>query len=304
MPHVRTLLPVQLRNRPFTVAEARRLGVTEKRLRSSDLRTPFRGVKVGTALDWTVALRAQCALLAAPDGCAVVGDDAVELHRLPTPFGARPAMDTPVSLLVPQGTTAPRRTGLSVHPHRLHPEAPLWRVAGVLVPGVEDLWAVRCADLDDESGIALGDAVLRRLKGDRTPMSAAVGRLPVDQRARATRLLSLVRYEVCSPVETRLRLLLLQAGLPPASHFAAPIPREGRAAVWPDLQWDPVRVAVEVDGPHHAQDAQHERDIRRDRLTEHHGWTQVKVSSREVMGQPADVVRWVSDALRGAGLRW
>nr|WP_255479919.1 DUF559 domain-containing protein [Quadrisphaera sp. RL12-1S] len=135
-------------------------------------------------------------------------------------------------------------------------------------------------------------------------MAAAVERLPVEQRARATRLFSFVRHEVCSPVETRLRLLVLRAGVPAASHFATPIPREGRAEVWPDLQWESVRVAVEVDGPHHAADAQHESDIRRNRTTKHHGWTQVVVSSREVMRQPHDVVRWISDELRTAGLRW
>ena len=305
MPHVRTPLPVQLRNRPFTVAEAERLGVAEKRLRSSDLRTPFRGIRVSAGLDWTVTLRARCALLAAPTGCVVVGDDAVELHRLPTPFGARPALETAVALLVPPGATPPRKNGLAVHPHRLHPELPVWQVAGIRVPGVEDLWAIRCAELDDESGIALGDGVLRRLEGDRAPMAAAVERLPVEQRARATRLLGSVRYEVCSPVETRLRLLLLRAGVPEASHFAAPVPREGRAEVWPDLQWESVRVAVEVDGPHHAQGEQRDRDVRvRDRVTRRHGWTSVVVTTREVMSDPAAVVREVVAELRRAGLRW
>lgn len=304
VPHVRTPLPLQLRHRPFTVAEAVGLGVTRKRLFSSDLRAPFTGVRVSRALDWTVALRARCALLAVPAGCVVVGDDAVELHRLPTPFGARAAVETDLVVAAVRGAAAPRTGGVVVFPHRLDPDTPLEQVSGVRLPRVEDVWALRCADLDDESGIALGDGVLRRLEGDRTPMAAAVERLPVEQRARATRLLGFVRYEVCSPVETRLRLLLLRAGVPEASHYAAPVPREGRGEVWPDLQWESVRVGVEVDGPHHAQDAQHERDIRRDRRTKHHGWAQVRVSTREVMSQPGDVVRWVSDELRQAGLRW
>jgi len=304
VPHVRTPLPLQLRYRPFTVAEAVDLGVTRKRLRSSDLRAPFTGVRVSRALDWTAALRARCALLAAPAGCVVVGDDAVELHRLPTPFGARAAMETDLAVAVVGSSSVPRMAGLAVLPRRLDPRTPLVEVGGVRLPRVEDVWALRCADLDDESGIALGDGVLRRLEGDRVPMAAAVERLPLEQRARASRLLGFVRYEVCSPVETRLRLLLLRAGVPEASHYAAPVPREGRPEVWPDLQWEAVRVAVEVDGPHHAQDAQHQRDIRRDRRTKHQGWTQVKVSSREVMQQPADVVRWISDELRQAGLRW
>lgn len=124
----------------------------------------------------------------------------------------------------------------------------------------------------------------------------------------ARRVLDQVRYEVCSPVETRLRLLLVRAGVPEASHLSAPIPREGRAGVWPDLQWESVRVGVEVVGPPHSEDEQHECDIRRGRRrrrrTERHGWTQVAVSSREVMKQPHEVVGWISDELRRAGLRW
>ncbi|TXR55584.1 hypothetical protein [Quadrisphaera setariae] len=130
----------------------------------------------------------------------------------------------------------------------------------------------------------------------------------------ARRVLDQVRYEVCSPVETRLRLLLVRAGMPEASHLSAPIPRVGRAGVWPDLQWESVRVGVEVvprkrevpPGPPHSEDEQHECDIRRGRRrrTERHGWTQVAVSSREVMKQPHEVVGWISDELRRAGLRW
>ncbi|TNM61070.1 DUF559 domain-containing protein [Streptomyces sp. NP160] len=259
---------------------------------------------MSSSREWTSLLRLECALLASPPGTAGAGTCAVVAFGLPTPFGAPDPMAAEPVVAVRGEVQPPSGARIRVLDERLHPETVLWRVKGVLVLSPEDLWAVRCADLDDESGIALGDAVLRRLEGDKAPMVAAVERLPVEQQARATRLLGLVRCEVCPPVETRLRLLLLQAGVPEASHYAAPIPREGRAGIWPDLQWESVRVAVEVDGPHHAADTQHESDIRRNRTTKDHGWTQVVVSSREVMRQPRDVVRWVGGELRAAGLRW
>ena len=302
--HVRTPLPAQLRQRPFTVAEARKLGVSDKRMRSSDLRAPYRGVRVSTGLGWSLLLRAHCALLTAPPGSVVTGADAVEILGLPTPFGARPAMDRDVTIAVPAGTRGPERLGVTVRARPLHPAARRWIIGDVGLPALEDLWADRCADLDTESAIALGDAVLRRLKDDRAAMSAAVERLPLSQQPQARRVLAQVRYEVCSPVETRARLVLLAAGVPEASHFGAALPREGAAKIWPDLQWESVKVALEIDGPHHAADLQHESDIRRNRRTGEHGWTQVVVSSREVMAQPDDVVRWVSDELRKAGLRW
>lgn len=304
VPHVRAPLPVQLEGRPFTVTEARALGLGEKRLRSSDLRAPYRGVRVSRGLEWTVHLRARCALLTAPTGSVVTGADAVEVYGLPTPFGARAALSGDVRIAVPAGARAPERRGVVVRGHPLHPGAALWVAEGVGLPSPEDLWAERCGDLDEESSVALGDAVLRRLRDDRAAMVAAVERLPLDQRVTARRVLRQVRYEVCSPVETRARLLLVAAGVPEASHCGKGLPREGEARVWPDLQWEGVKVALEIDGPHHAVERQHESDIRRDRRTKDHGWTQVVVSSTEVMREPRMVVGLVSEELRKAGLRW
>ncbi|MEH3076404.1 MAG: DUF559 domain-containing protein [Quadrisphaera sp.] len=297
-------LPPRLRHRPFTVEEALELGVTPRRLRAEDLRTPHRGVRVSRGVEWTPLVALQCALLAGPAGAVGTGAHAVVALGLPTPFGAPdPLLSEPV-LAVPRGARPRHLSGFTVRRERLHPQTRERRVRGVRLISPEDLWAQRCGELDEESAVALGDGVLRLLEGDLAPMHAALERLPVEARARARRVLDQVRYEVCSPVETRLRLLLLRAGVPEASHFSAPIPREGRAEVWPDLQWDSVRVGVEVDGPHHSEDEQHERDIRRRRRTERHGWTQVVVSSREVMRQPDEVVGWISDELRRAGLRW
>ncbi|MGQ7296199.1 DUF559 domain-containing protein [Quadrisphaera sp. KR29] len=297
-------LPARLRHRPFTTEEALALGVTARRLRAADLRAPHRGVRVSRGVEWTPLVALQCAVLAAPPGALGTGAHAVVALGLPTPFGEPDPLLSEPQLAVPRGARLRHQSGLAVRRQRLHPETRETRVRGVRLLSPEDLWAQRCGELDEESAVALGDGVLRLLRDDLRAMHAALERLPVEERATARRVLDQVRYEVCSPVETRLRLLLVRAGVPEASRFAAPLPREGRAEVWPDLQWDSVRVAVEVDGPHHGTDEQHERDIRRRRRTEQHGWTQVVVSSREVMAQPDDVVRWVSEELRRAGLRW
>lgn len=297
-------LPAPLRHRPFTVEEALRRGASPRRLRAADLRAPHRGVRVSRGVEWTPLVQLQCALLTALSGTLGTGPHAVVALGLPTPFGAPdPLLSEPV-VAVPRGVRLRHQSGFTVRAARLHPETLERRVRGVRMLSPEDLWAQRCAELDEESAVALGDGVLRRLRDDRAAMLAALQRLPWGQQARARRVLDQVRYEVRSPVETRLRLLLVRAGVPEASHFAAPVPREGRAELWPDLQWESVRVAVEVDGPHHDKDEQRERDLRRRRRTEHHGWVQVVVSSREVMSQPEEVVRWISDELRRAGLRW
>jgi len=261
-------------------------------------------VRVSRGVEWTPLVQLQCALLAAPAGALGTGPHAVVALALPTPFGAADPLSSDPVVAVPRGVRPRHLTGFGVRADRLHPETREHRVRGVRVLSPEDLWAQRCGELDEESAVALGDGVLRRSRDDRAAMLAALERLPPEQQALARRVLDQVRYEVCSPVETRLRLLLVRAGVPEPSHFAAPVPREGRAEVWPDLQWESVRVAVEVDGPHHADDEQRERDLRRRRRTEHHGWVQVVVSSREVMRQPDEVVGWVSDELRRAGLRW
>ncbi|MCV7170276.1 DUF559 domain-containing protein [Mycobacterium manitobense] len=100
-----------------------------------------------------------------------------------------------------------------------------------------------------------------------------------------------------SPQETRVRLLLVRAGLPPPEtqiEF-----RDQHIRV--DMGWRQWRVAVEYDGVQHWSDRrQRSWDIDRIAILEALGWSIVRVSA-EMLGRPDVVVARVASKLRAAG---
>jgi Protein of unknown function (DUF559) len=165
-----------------------------------------------------------------------------------------------------------------------------------------DVRARRCAHLGAEAAVALGDAARRVAAAPE--LQSAVDRLPGrERRRRAQRVLALVRYRVDSPLETRLRLLLVAAGAPEPCCGAA-VPPGDHPVAWPDLSWPSVRVAVEVDGGHHRDQRQWQKDLGRRRVLEALGWPLVVVSGEDVLVRPAATVALVERALRDRGASW
>jgi hypothetical protein len=106
-----------------------------------------------------------------------------------------------------------------------------------------------------------------------------------------------VRYGSLSPQETRLRLLLVGAGLPePELNFR--VVRDGRPVAMVDLAYPARRVAIEYLGDIHRTDrAVYREDIaRRERLTEC-GWTVVFLTADDLAGPVPRCVLAVRRAL-------
>lgn len=103
-----------------------------------------------------------------------------------------------------------------------------------------------------------------------------------------------------SPWETRLRVLLVQAGLPnPVVQI--PVGDRVRPLAVLDLGWPQWRVAVEFDGRHHAEGAQFGRDLRRHNGLLARGWVVLRFDAAAVVGDPERVSREVRAALHRAG---
>jgi hypothetical protein len=118
----------------------------------------------------------------------------------------------------------------------------------------------------------------------------------------ARRAASLVRARVDSPMETRLRLLLVLAGLPEPGTNLDVLDAGDRWVARPDLSYADVRIAIEYDGRHHAEDAgQWEHDIDRREAYDRNGWRVVVVTARQLLRRPASVLRRVAHALRERG---
>ncbi|MGW4293171.1 DUF559 domain-containing protein [Micromonospora chersina] len=98
-----------------------------------------------------------------------------------------------------------------------------------------------------------------------------------------------------SPMETRLRLLLLDAGLGPltAQHDV-----RGRFVARVDLAWPALRVAVEYDGDHHRERAHFRQDVARLNALRAAGWLVVRFTADDVLRHPHATVALVRQALR------
>ena len=135
--------------------------------------------------------------------------------------------------------------------------------------------------------------------GCRGPVGQAVARL--DSLARAThfkvgdvqelalrhphvkglrqldRVLDLVDAGAESPQETRIRLMLMDAGFPrPQTQIPVRAP-DGLPRYYLDMGWEDVMVAVEYDGRHHTNRPVYSRDIIRLEYVNAVGWTVVRV---------------------------
>lgn len=119
------------------------------------------------------------------------------------------------------------------------------------------------------------------------------------------RALDLVDAGAESPQETRLRLLLVQSGLPrPTTQIPVRNDR-GRVVRRIDMGWPAWTVGAEYDGKQHWEDpATHEADINRLEFLAAKGWTIVRVSANQLHHERPAIVRRVSVALQRAGCAW
>ncbi len=104
-----------------------------------------------------------------------------------------------------------------------------------------------------------------------------------------------------SPQETRLRLILVDAGMPIPETQIEFRDRYGRVRVRVDMGWRQWKVAVEYDGVQHWTDRrQRAWDIERIAMLEASGWTVVRVSA-DMLARPDAVIGRIRAKLRAAG---
>jgi len=100
-----------------------------------------------------------------------------------------------------------------------------------------------------------------------------------------------------SPMETRLRLLLIHAGLPrPQVQWVVQDP-VAREAVWLDLAYPEHLIGVEYDGAEHTRPERVLQDIRRGTRLVDQGWRLYRYTKREIYGEPDRIVAEVRRAL-------
>jgi very-short-patch-repair endonuclease len=310
-----TELPPHLRNRPFTVAEARTAGVSRRRTRARDLGSPCYGVRTGAATPDSLLERVHA--LSLVTGAVVSHLSAAVLWGFPLPQALQNL--TVVHLTSQPGQRAVRHKNVVGHQQSLEPEE---IVTGSRVSCTSPLrtWFDLAGLLSPDELVIAGDFLLRR----RNPLTTLAeldaflaGKQGRAGYRRAMRARSLIRAETDSPKETELRLLLMRHGLPEPGINVPMFDETGGWIQDPDLSYEEEKIAIQYDGGHHANPAQRRSDIFRDENARDAGWrvlvlTQWHLTPFGPGMEPAAVTRvraaltergWTPDAGHNPGRR-
>lgn len=237
-------------------------------------------------------LRSAGAYLFARGRGVLSGYSAAELHRA----SCGPA-DAPAEIVVPGGGVHPC-PGLVVRRDVLGP-GEVEHVAGLAVTSrrraAYDL-ARTCHDLVD--AVAAVDALSRVGRFAPEEVLALAARYPRARgRRRLPRVVALADRRAGSPMETRLRLLLVLGGLPaPEVQWVVQDVRR-RRAVWLDLAYPERRIGIEYEGEVHTEPGRVLRDIGRGTDLVDQGWRLYRFTKYEVLGDPGEVVAKIGRAL-------
>ena len=289
-------VPPELLGRPFTVGQAGQLGVSREVLRGARFRSPFHGVHVAATVADSLDLRCRALALLLPNA-TFSHLTAARLCDLPVPGRCGP-LGTPLDepLEVTAGAKAPRVSGVRAHRGLVEADVRVSR-DGLRVTSGGRTWADLAPRLGLDDLIVLGDAVLRGGWADLVQLTAWAARPRRRGAARMRAAIALLEPHTDSPMETRLRLLIVRAGLPrPVANRDVIV--DGAWLARPDLSYPALRIAIEYDGDHHRTDRrQWQRDFGRRRVLEDAGWLLVVVTADDVLRRPHQIVARIRSAI-------
>jgi hypothetical protein len=327
MPTPLTPLPEPFLDRPFTVHEARMAGIGRRRLRSDGLARPFAGVRAGARPDTVRDLVAAYLPKMTPPEFFSHRTAAV-LHDMWLPFAHAERLRLDVAVRPPG--RAPRDARVSGH-HLIDRPGLVVEREGLRLANPVETWCQLATMLKVPDLVAAGDSLLAKGRpgDDLLPFLRAA----VDDRSRpcSKRLLeamALVRPGVRSAQETRVRLLLVFAGLPEPEVNGLVTSPDGMFEAECDLVYRSARVVIEYEGDQHRSDPkQWRKDVLRYERLQDLGWRVVRVTADDLRlrlitsglatfgrirgaeaaksgktdGGQGQRVRWTASAARAAG---
>jgi len=243
----------------------------------------------------TPLLRAKAVLKLVPSGSYISHHTAAEL------WGAAPPSDVATHVTLPSACGRLVRQGVRSHYRKYQAQATIRKGVPISTPEetVLDLAAVGVGLVDL---VVVADGLIKAGHTSPERLSEAVAQWGGRGCRLARRAASLARKGVDSPQETRLRLLLVLAGLPEPRVNLIIRGREGSWRRRYDLVYEQFRLIIEYDGRQHAEDAQQWlSDIFRREELDQIRWRLVIVTSGGIYREPLRTLERVRDALVECG---
>jgi len=292
---MRTGRPVNLElRRPFTFAQAMAAGVSPSALKGPMFRQVLRGVHIHSSVPSHPLLLVEAALLVHPQEAFASHTSAGRVHGVPLPSLA----EEHVSVFRKQD----RRRRPGVRPHLAPADALVTVLQGLRVSSPLQTFVELAEILDLVDLVVVGDDFVRRrcFSPQELVHYCACSRRRGAREARHAA--AYVRANVDSPMETRLRMLIVLAGLPEPKIDHRVYDVDGRLLYRFDLSYPDQKIVVEYDGRQHRDDLdQWDHDSDRNDWFIANGWRHVPVFVRGIYRDPAKTVQRVEAALRERG---
>ena len=282
-------VPDDLRHGVFSLDYARAMGLTREDLRGSVWQRVARGW-----YRWKGCQPREEHLLIAiaanlPEGGAFCGLTAAHRWGIEVPFAKRP------EIVVPDLTHVAHRAPATVRCIQLMPGDVVWRDGFPITSPARTCFDLAARLPLAEAVAAVDMAMHRRVITFDRFRDYVLGHAGVAGVVKARRILEHLEPKSESPMESRLRMLLVQGGLPRPEAQASLTNRRGEFVARVDLFYPEARLAVEYDGGQH-RDQLTEDNRRQNRLHEI-GVTVLRYTAPDLKERPDQVLYQVRLAL-------
>lgn len=278
---------------PFTRTQALAAGITPGALRGPGLAQLFRGVYLAAGVAFQPELRVRAALLTHPRDAFASHHSAAKVYGLPVPATSVEH----VSIF--DRSDRRRRDGIVGHVAAPQEVATVRRIR---LSTPTQLFADLATYLDLVDLVVLGDAIVRRRLATPAQIVAACAARQGRSARKARRAAGYVRANVDSAMESRLRMLIVLAGLP-EPEVNLELRNDSHILMCQlDLSYPGVKLAIEYDGQQHREDTTRwDNDIARGDWLARNGWRLLPVVSRGIYRRPDQTVERVHAALKQRG---
>lgn len=281
---------------PFTRGQALEAGVSAGQLRGPRYKTIFHGVHIAREVVVKERHRIIAGLMLHPPEAQAFAShlSAAAIYGVAVPDHS----DVHISVTDPKH----RRWVPGIKPHVAPDGTRTVTWYGVHVSDPARLMVELASLLDLVELVAAGDSLLRKLDIEADVLRAALDEMDCYWAPAARAAAAYLRDGVDSPMESRLRMLIVLAGLPEPTVNHRVYDAFGTLLMRYDLSYPHLRIIVEYDGRHHVEVIeQWEHDSEREGWIDDAEWRRIKVISKGIYVTPAATLDRVAKALRRAG---
>jgi hypothetical protein len=282
-------LPPSLTRGVFTLDDARRAGLSRWHLEGSSWRRVGPGIYAWAALADTPDLKLAAAQQQLPPTAVFSGLSAAWLHGLDV------APCAPIEATIPKGGGVSGRSGLAIRRGGLA-RREIVKIRGRRATSIVRTLRDVSAHLSLTEAVVVADLALHQRVVSVQALTAAIATYAGKPGVvRLRQVAAHVEPASESPMESRMRMLLVLAGLP-RPYAQVPVhDTAGRFVGRPDLYYPNRRLGLEYDGATHRETLADD-NRRQNRLLDA-GVTLLRFTATDVLGSPGSVVNLVRRAL-------